>query len=160
AICAVLGLLVGSFLNVVIYRLPVMLDRGWKAQAREVLDLPAETAEPLSLVAPRSRCPHCGELIRAWQNVPVLSWLLLRGRCAHCKSPISARYPAVEILSAVLAGFMAWKFGAGWAGIGAIMFAWTLIALTFIDIDHQLLPDDLTLPLLWLGLLFSLGNVF
>ncbi len=160
AICAVLGLLVGSFLNVVIHRLPVMLDRGWKAQARELLDLPEEPSEPFSLLAPRSRCPHCGAMIRAWQNVPVLSWLLLRGRCAACRAPISLRYPAIEILSGLLAAFMAWKFGASWAGVGAILFAWLLIALTFIDIDHQLLPDDLTLPLLWLGLLFSLGNVF
>src|SRR5690606_32405316 len=121
---------------------------------------PAETSAPFSLVAPRSRCPQCGEPIRAWQNIPVISWLLLRGRCAGCRTPISVRYPAVEILSALLAAFMAWKFGANWAGIGAIVFAWFLIALTFIDIDHQLLPDDLTLPLLWLGLLFSLGNVF
>lgn len=162
AVCTVLGLLVGSFLNVVIHRMPRMLARDWKAQAREILELPAENLpdNDLSLVRPRSRCPHCGTLIRAWQNVPLISWLLLRGRCAACHEKISARYPVIELLAGLLAGFMAWRFGVSWAAIGGMLFAWSLIALTFIDLDHQLLPDDITLGLLWLGLVFSLGGVF
>lgn len=161
AACTVLGLLVGSFLNVVIYRLPVILQRDWKAQAREILELPAEEAQTsFSLVAPRSRCPQCGGAIHAWQNIPVISYLLLRGRCASCNARISARYPAIEILAGLLAGVVAWRFGVSPAAIGALLFVWSLIALTFIDLDHQLLPDDITLPLLWVGLLFSVGNVF
>lgn len=158
----VLGLLVGSFLNVVIYRLPVMLQREWQQQARDILELNAdpEQIDTFNLVTPRSRCQSCGALIRAWQNVPVISWLLLRGRCAQCGHSISARYPVVELLTGLLTGYMAWKFSAGWELVGAIAFGWALIALTFIDFDHQLLPDDITLSLLWLGLLFSLGGVF
>lgn len=161
AVCAVLGLLVGSFLNVVIHRLPIILQRDWRAQAREILELPAEEPqEHFSLVAPRSRCPQCGGAIHAWQNIPVVSFLLLRGRCAACRTRISIRYPAIELLSGVLAALVAWQFGVSLAAIGALLFVWSLIALAFIDLDHQLLPDDITLPLLWLGLLFSLGNVF
>lgn len=162
ALCAMLGLLVGSFLNVVIYRLPVILEREWKAQAREILGLPAEESprERFNLVVPRSRCPQCGNAIHAWQNVPVVSYLLLRGRCAACRTRISPRYPFVELLCGLLAGYVAWHFGVGLAAFGGLLFAWSLVALTFIDLDHQLLPDDITLPLLWLGLLFSLGSVF
>lgn len=162
SICVILGLLVGSFLNVVIYRLPIVLEHDWKAQARDILELPADdsSASPFNLVVPRSRCPGCSAPIRAWQNIPVISYLALRGRCASCGARISARYPMIEIMSGVLAGFVAWQFGAGWAALGALLFTWSLIALTFIDLDHQLLPDNITLPLLWLGLLFSLGHVF
>jgi leader peptidase (prepilin peptidase)/N-methyltransferase len=150
----VLGLLVGSFLNVVIYRLPVMLDREWRAQAAEyasstattVISEPPTTAtEPFNLVVPRSACPHCKAPITAWQNIPVMSWLALRGRCAACKGPISPRYPAVELATGILSAWAAWHF--------AVAVTWTLIALTGIDIDHQLLPDNITLPLLWAGLL-------
>ncbi|HEX7047850.1 MAG TPA: A24 family peptidase [Gammaproteobacteria bacterium] len=153
--------MIGSFLNVVIYRLPVMLEREWKTQARELLELPADDNQtPFNIVAPRSRCPHCDAGIKAWQNIPVISYLLLRARCASCGTRISLRYPAIELLSALLAGFVAWKFGVSWATLGGLLFAWSLIALTFIDLDHQLLPDDITLPLLWLGLVFSIGGIF
>jgi len=162
AVFTVFGLLVGSFLNVVIFRLPVILEREWKQQAREILELDVDEtqAEAFNLVVPRSRCRRCHTLIRAWHNIPVLSYLLLRGRCANCAERISPRYPMIELLTGVLTGFLAWKFGAGWELTGAILFAWALIALTFIDFDHQLLPDDITLGLVWLGLLFSLGDVF
>jgi leader peptidase (prepilin peptidase)/N-methyltransferase len=158
----VLGLLVGSFLNVVIYRLPVMLDREWRAQAAEyasstattVISEPPTTAtEPFNLVVPRSACPHCKAPITAWQNIPVMSWLALRGRCAACKGPISPRYPAVELATGILSAWAAWHFGFGAAAACAVAVTWTLIALTGIDIDHQLLPDNITLPLLWAGLL-------
>lgn len=162
AVCVLVGLLVGSFLNVVIHRVPVILERDWKKQAREILELePApETDGPFTLSRPRSRCPHCDAPVRAWQNIPIISYLILRGRCASCRAPISRRYPFVELLAGLLAGVMAWQFGLGWAAIGAMLFAWALLALTFIDFDHQLLPDDITLSLLWLGLLFSLGGFF
>ena len=161
-ICVVLGLLVGSFLNVVIHRLPIVLARDWKQQAREILELPADDVpgNDFNLVRPRSRCPACEAPIRAWQNVPVLSYLFLRGRCANCKTRISPRYPLIEIATGLLTGFIAWKFGVSWAAAGGVLFAWGLVALTMIDYDHQLLPDDITLGLLWLGLLFSLGDVF
>lgn len=159
----VLGLLVGSFLNVVIYRLPVMLERDWRQQAREMLagevDTPVSSEpdpEPVfNLLTPRSRCPACRTPIRAWQNVPVLSWLLLRGKCAACDAPISARYPLIELLTGLLSALMVWHFGAGAAGAVALFFLWSLIALTVIDIDHQLLPDAVTYILLWAGLLLS-----
>lgn len=161
AVCTVFGLLIGSFLNVVIYRLPVMLECDWKRQARELLDLePESRTEPFSLVFPASRCPRCNASIRPWQNVPVLSYLFLRGRCANCRVRISARYPMIEALAGLAAGYMAWKFGVSWAALGGMLFAWSLLTLTFIDLDHQLLPDDITLGLLWLGLLFSAGSVF
>lgn len=159
ACAALLGLVVGSFLNVVIYRLPVMLDREWKRQAREVLqpDAPAPAAEPpFDLARPRSACPACRTQIRAMHNVPVLSWLLLRGRCAYCGAPISARYPVVEAFTAVLSGLVAWRFGLTVECGGYLLLTWSLIALAGIDIDHQLLPDSITLPLVWLGLAFAL----
>ena len=158
----VLGLMVGSFLNVVIYRLPVMLDREWRAQATEftsstattvVTDPVAAAPERFNLVVPRSACPHCKTPIAAWQNIPVISWLALRGRCAACKAPISKRYPAVELATGILSAWAAWHFGFGAAAACAVAVTWALIALTGIDIDHQLLPDNITLPLLWAGLL-------
>jgi leader peptidase (prepilin peptidase) / N-methyltransferase len=154
------GLIVGSFLNVVIYRLPVMLDRQWRADCAE-LNATAATpaaAAPFNLVVPRSTCPACRTPIKAIHNIPVLSWLALRGRCAHCQARISARYPAIELLSGVLTALVAWRFGYGVQAVCAIAITWFLIALTFIDLDHQLLPDSLTLPLLWLGLSASLAG--
>ena len=162
-----LGLLVGSFLNVVIYRLPIMLERDWRRQCRELLtaDDATETAtpqpeepreEPFNLVEPRSRCPQCGTMITAWQNIPVISWLVLGGKCGHCRNPIPARYPLVEIITGLLSGVMIWRFGATLEGGATLILLWSLIALTVIDIDHQLLPDNITYPLLWLGLAFSL----
>ena len=150
----VLGLVIGSFLNVVIYRVPIMLEREWQAQAAEVLATDAPQAkEPFNLSMPPSACPACKTPIRAWQNIPVLSWLALRGRCAACKAPISVRYPFVELATGLLSAWVAWHFGFGAAALWALIVTWTLIALTGIDIDHQLLPDTLTLPLMWLGLL-------
>ena len=157
----VLGLLVGSFLNVVIHRLPLMMEREWQSQAREYLDLeqPAEP-EKLSLAKPASRCPHCGHRIRWYENIPLLSYIRLRGKCSSCGAPIGARYPFVELLTAVLSAIVAWHFGFGWQAGAALLLTWALIALSMIDIDHQLLPDSITLPFLWLGLLLSLFPVF
>jgi leader peptidase (prepilin peptidase)/N-methyltransferase len=160
--CVVLGLAVGSFLNVVVYRLPVMLERQWRAQCAETIGeasaatLPAAAAPRFNLIVPRSACPACRAPIGALQNIPVLSWLFLRGRCANCGAAISLRYPMVEILTGLLSGAVAWKIGFGGPAAAALVLTWFLVALTFIDIDHQLLPDSLTLPLLWLGLALSL----
>jgi leader peptidase (prepilin peptidase)/N-methyltransferase len=174
AVCLLLGLVVGSFLNVVIYRLPLMLEREWREQCAEISSTPAPDPaagsamaavsaaapagppERFNLVVPRSACPACRAPITALQNIPILSWVILRGRCASCGAPISARYPLVEALTGALSALVAWKFGFGWPALAAMLLTWFLIALTFIDIDHQLLPDSLTLPLLWLGLLLSL----
>jgi leader peptidase (prepilin peptidase)/N-methyltransferase len=161
ACATALGLLIGSFLNVVIHRLPKMMEAEWRAQCAELAagDAPATpVATPVAapvynLVTPRSACPSCGAPITALQNVPVLSWLALRGRCARCRAPISVRYPLVELATGVLSAAVAWRFGFGWDGGLALVLTWTLIALTGIDLDTQLLPDNLTLPLLWLGLL-------
>ncbi len=157
-----LGLLVGSFLNVVIHRLPKMMDREWSAQAHEYLGKtpPADDGEAISLARPASRCPGCGHRIRAWENIPVLSYLLLRGRCSSCKAPISIRYPLIELLSGVLSLTVAWHFGFSVQTGAALLLTWALIALSMIDVDRQLLPDAITLPLLWLGLLLSLFPVF
>ena len=158
----VLGLAVGSFLNVVIYRLPIMLDRQWRAQCADVLGeaavatLAADLPERFNLVVPRSACPACKAPIPATQNVPVLSWLILRGRCARCGAAISARYPIVELLTGVLSALVAWRFGFDWPTLAALVLTWFLIALTCIDLETQLLPDSLTLPLLWIGLTLSL----
>jgi len=171
ALAFALGLVVGSFLNVVIHRLPVMLDRQWRAQCAELTapePVPAgatitpsvataATNNPYNLIVPRSACPSCRAPIKAWQNIPVLSWLLLGGRCANCRTRIGLRYPLVELLSAGLCAAVAWKFGPGWPAAAAMLVTWFLIALAVIDLDHQLLPDALTLPLLWGGLLASLG---
>ena len=156
--CAVLGLLVGSFLNVVIHRLPKMLEQEWHANCADLRGESAPASERISLASPRSRCPHCGHQITAMENVPVVSYLLLRGKCSHCKARIGLRYPFVEALSGVLSGYAAWHFGPGWTAAGAILFLWILLALTFIDFDTQLLPDSLTLPLIWIGLLFNLDG--
>jgi leader peptidase (prepilin peptidase)/N-methyltransferase len=151
----VVGLVIGSFLNVVIYRVPIMLEREWQSQASEVLATIAapQFVQPFNLSMPPSACPACRTPIRAWQNIPIVSWLLLRGRCSTCKVGISVRYPLVELGTGVLSAWVAWHFGFGPAAFCALVMTWTLIALTGIDIDHQLLPDTLTLPLMWLGLL-------
>src|ERR1700680_1649715 len=159
--CLVLGLVVGSFLNVVIYRLPLMPDRQWREQCPELPPGPTSAAmpaspEPFNLIVPRSACPACKAPITALQNIPLISWLMLKGRCANCGNPISVRYPAVEALTGLLTAAVAWRFGFGWPALAAMVLTWFLIALTFIDLDHQLLPDSLTLPLLWLGLCASL----
>jgi leader peptidase (prepilin peptidase)/N-methyltransferase len=163
------GLCVGSFLNVVIHRLPRMMEAQWRAECAALAagdgaesgGTPAEPpAEPYNLLQPPSRCPSCAAPIRPWQNVPVVSWLLLRGRCAKCQAPISFRYPAVELAAALAAVLMAWRFGASPAAMAAMVFGWSLLALTFIDLDTQLLPDDITLPLLWLGLLVNAFGTF
>ena len=158
ASAGVLGLLVGSFLNVVIHRLPRIMEAEWRAQCAELATAdappaPVAAAPVYNLVTPRSACPACGAQITALQNVPLVSWLVLRGRCARCRAPISARYPLVELATAVLSATVAWRFGLGWDGACALVITWTLVALTGIDLDTQLLPDSLTLPLLWLGLL-------
>jgi leader peptidase (prepilin peptidase)/N-methyltransferase len=153
----VLGLVVGSFLNVVIYRVPIMLEREWRAQAAEVLSAGVPPAEsPFNLSVPRSACPSCKSPIKAWQNIPVVSWLSLRGRCAACNAKISIRYPLVELVTGLLSVWVALHFGFGGSALCALLVTWTLIALTGIDIDHQLLPDTLTLPLMWLGLLAAI----
>jgi leader peptidase (prepilin peptidase)/N-methyltransferase len=160
AFAAVIGLVVGSFLNVVIHRLPLIMEREWLAQCAELRGETAAPGESLTLATPRSRCPHCGHAISAWENIPVISYLLLRGRCGGCGATISIRYPLVEVLTAVLFGLAAWKLGSGAAAVGAMLFLAAAVALTFIDFDTQLLPDDITLPLLWAGLLFNLFGVF
>ena len=155
------GLAVGSFLNVVIYRLPVILDRVWRGQAREVLSLPpgADETSRFDLIHPRSRCPACQTPIGAWHNIPVLSWLWLRGRCAKCKTAISARYPFVELLTACFTLIVV-VFGYTWTAVAALGFTWALIAAAFIDYDTKLLPDGITLPLLWSGLGVNVAGMF
>jgi leader peptidase (prepilin peptidase)/N-methyltransferase len=157
---AVIGLCVGSFLNVVIHRLPKMMERGWADQCAELAGREPEAKPRYDLVVPRSACPACGHAITAIENVPVVSWLALRGRCRACKVPISPRYPVVELVAGALAVAAVWQFGAGWKGLAACAFLWTLLALAFIDADTQLLPDDLTLPLLWGGLVANLFGLF
>ena len=155
-----LGLLVGSFLNVVIHRLPKMMENEWRNQCAELHgDAPVED-EPFSLIRPRSRCPSCGHPISALENIPILSWLWLRGRCSDCHAPISPRYPIVEAVTGLCSAAGAAYFGYGWMLLGALLLIWSLIALTFIDADTQLLPDSITLPLLWMGLCFNLFGVF
>jgi len=157
---SLLGLLVGSFLNVVILRLPRMMEIAWKRECREILELPAEPEERFSLVYPPSRCPGCGAAVRPWQNVPIVSWLLLRGRCSSCRAPISVQYPIVEAVSGLMSGVCAWHFGWGPQLAAALLLTWALIALTVIDLRTMLLPDSITLPLLWLGLALALWPVF
>jgi leader peptidase (prepilin peptidase)/N-methyltransferase len=175
--CLVLGLVVGSFLNVVIYRLPIMLERQWRQQCEEeltagatasaaqstaappaIVNAPRAGPERFNLIVPRSACPVCRAPIRALENIPLLSFLILGGKCAHCRAPISSRYPLVEALTGIVSALVAWRFGFGWSALAALVLSWFLLALTFIDIDHQLLPDSLTLPLLWLGLFASLWS--
>lgn len=158
--CGISGLMVGSFLNVVIHRLPKMMEREWHAQCAELNGQSPEPSPRYNLFVPRSACPHCGHAISALENIPVLSYAFLRGRCKGCGAHISMRYPVVEAISGLLSAYAAWHFGFGFAAVAAIIFVWALIALTFIDFDTQLLPDDITLPLLWLGLLLNLNGVF
>ena len=161
-LCGIIGLMVGSFLNVVIHRLPRMMERAWRSQCAE-LDSASHTPHaeaPYNLVAPRSACPHCGHAIGATENIPVLSYLLLRGKCKACAAPISVRYPLVEMSSGLLSAYAAWHFGFGTAALAALLFIWALLALTCIDFDTQLLPDDITLPLLWAGLIFNLDGTY
>jgi len=155
-LAAVVGLCVGSFLNVVIHRLPKMLDRGWREQCAELEGVVPAEAPAYNLIVPRSACPSCGHKIGALENIPVVSYLFLRGHCLACRASISARYPIVELLAAALAVAAVLRFGATPAGIAASVFLWMLLALTLIDFDTQLLPDNLTLPLLWAGLLANL----
>ena len=161
----VISLMVGSFLNVVIYRVPVMMERSWQREYQEYFNNEEssesqQTEETVNLIKPDSTCPKCGHKIRAWENIPVISWLFLRGKCSNCKTPISIRYPLVELLTAVLSVWIAAHFGFGPEALLGIVITWVLVALTFIDADKMLLPDELTLPLLWLGLGASVFTVF
>ncbi|AFT71741.1 Leaderpeptidase and N-methyltransferase [Alloalcanivorax dieselolei B5] len=157
--CTVFGLLVGSFLNVVIHRVPRMMERTWRREAQEVLELPIEETSPYNLVVPRSRCPHCDHAIRWHENIPVISWLLLKGRCSACGQGISARYPLIELLSALIAAVCAWQFGYGSWLVFVLFASFTLLALAAIDLDTTLLPDAMTFPLLWAGLLAALLGI-
>ncbi len=159
-IMALLGLCVGSFLNVVIHRLPKMMERQWRAECAELAGQESPPVERYNLVLPRSACPACGHRITALENIPVVSYLLLRGKCASCSAAIPLRYPAVEIITAALSAYVAWHFGYGMAAAGALLFTWAMIALTFIDLDTYYLPDSITLPLLWLGLLLNLAGTY
>ena len=161
-IVTLLGATVGSFLNVVIYRLPVMMEQQWRQHCAELdnPDTAEQLHEPFNLAKPDSRCPHCGHKIRAWENIPILSYLFLKGRCSSCGAKISLRYPIIEAITAALSGFAAWQFGLSWETGGALLLTWSLIPLTMIDIDHQLLPDTITLPFLWLGLGLNLFGVY
>ena len=165
----VLGLLVGSFLNVVIHRLPKMMERDWEEQCRDFLSNNENTSvstiqqkerEPFNLMVPRSRCPHCGHKIKSWENIPVISYLMLGGKCSGCKTKISVRYPLIEIVTGFLSIAVIHYVGFSWNGLAALVFTWSLIALTMIDFDTYLLPDDITLPLLWLGLIVNSFNAF
>lgn len=158
-----LGLLVGSFLNVVIYRLPIILEKSWRKECEEFLGLEKSVADPevrFDLVVPRSTCPHCGHIILASENIPILSFLLLRGKCAQCNSPISIRYPVVELATGLISAIVAWKLGPSLQTLWALPLSWSLICLSVIDFDRHLLPDTITLPVLWLGLFLSLFGVF
>lgn len=159
-LAGIIGLLVGSFLNVVIYRLPIMLQRDWRKECLEYLQMEAEESGVFNLSLPPSRCPQCQTPIKAYQNIPVISYVFLKGQCANCKHPISFRYPAIELLTAITSAIVAWHFGYGLQAGFALLLTWVLIALSFIDIDHQLLPDNITLPVLWLGLLLSLFDIY
>ncbi len=178
-VCFVLGLFVGSFLNVVVYRLPLMMQTTWRRECKEFLQQDSQettqetatesagensgtdqTPQPFNLMVPRSACPSCNSMITAWQNIPVISWLILRGKCGNCKHPISIEYPLVEFLTAILSLAVAYKFGASIQLIFALLFTWSLVSLALIDFHTTLLPDSITLPLLWLGLLISLVPVF
>lgn len=158
AVVFLLALLIGSFLNVVIYRLPIMMEREWREQCDEVASMPARELPEgrFDLTVPRSHCPSCGSQITALQNIPVLSYLVLGGKCAHCQAPISRRYPIIELVTAIMTAVVGWRFGFGWEAGAAILMTWTLIAISVIDIDHQIIPDSISLPLLWGGLLMSL----
>ena len=159
-VAALFGLLVGSFLNVVIHRIPKMMQRESDNYVAEVSGKELPHTDRYNLMVPRSACPHCGHQITALENIPVVSWLALRGKCSKCKAPISARYPAIELFTGVMAGVLVWTFGSGLAGLATLLFLFLLIAMTFIDFDTELLPDDLTYPLLWAGLLVNLNGTF
>ena len=163
ALACLIGLLVGSFLNVVIYRLPIMMQRNWRKECTEYLQIDSTESEPqetFNLVFPLSRCPNCNTPIKPHQNIPVISYLFLKGQCATCSNPISSRYPIIEAFTAITSGIVAWHFGYTPQTVFALMLTWSLIALSFIDIDHQLLPDNITLPVLWLGLFLSLFGLY
>ncbi|HEY0846182.1 MAG TPA: A24 family peptidase [Noviherbaspirillum sp.] len=157
---AIFGLMIGSFLNVVIHRMPRMMQRESDNYVAQESGKPLPHTDRYNIVVPRSACPHCGHKIGALENIPVLSYLFLRGKCIECKAPISIRYPIVELLTGALSALLVWRFGSGIAGIATLLFAYLLIAMTFIDADTHLLPDDLTLPLLWCGLLLNLNGTF
>ncbi len=159
-VCLLLGLLVGSFLNVVIYRLPKMMERDWQRQCADLRGETIPPAPPFNLAIPRSACPACGHAIGAWENIPVLSYIYLRGKCKGCGVVISPRYPLIEGVSGLLCAYAGWYFGFGVAAFGALLLIWALLALTMIDFDTQLLPDDITLPLLWAGLLFNVFGIY
>ena len=159
----IISLMVGSFLNVVIYRLPIMMERSWQREYQEYFSTQESQASDnptFNLVKPDSTCPKCGHKIRAWENIPLISWVFLKGKCSNCATPISARYPLVELTTGLLSVWVASFFGYGAAGLIAVLVTWMLIAMTFIDLDKMLLPDELTLPLLWLGLVISLWEVY
>lgn len=160
ASAALFGLAVGSFLNVVILRLPKMMERQWRAECAEIAGAAPPPPEKFNLIVPRSRCPACGHPITALENIPVVSYLMLGGRCSACKTRISARYPIIEALSGLLSGYVAWRFGLSAAGLSALIFVWAMIALAFVDLDTFYLPDDITLPLLWSGLILNMFGVF
>ncbi len=166
-VAGLFGLVVGSFLNVVIYRLPVMLEREWRAQCDALAengDIQTDTtkkiADPFNLAVPRSTCPSCGHIIKAWENIPIISYLLLRAKCSKCDAHISCRYPIIEGITALLSVIVAWHFGFTWQTGAALLLTWALICLTMIDFDHYLLPDNITLPFLWAGLLLALFGIF
>lgn len=159
-ISLLLGLMVGSFLNVVIYRLPIMMEKEWAGQCAELSGQEPKQAPLFNLSTPRSRCPHCQDAIGALENIPVISYLFLGGKCKSCRNPISVRYPLIEALTGILSTVVAWQFGFSWGCLAALIFTWSLIALTFIDLDHQLLPDKITLPLVWLGIFTNLFGLF
>ena len=160
AVAGLLGLCVGSFLNVVIHRLPKMMEQDWHAQCADLRGETPSTATALTLARPRSRCPSCGHQITALENIPIISYLLLRGRCSNCGTSISPRYPVVEAVTGLLSAYAVWHFGPTLQGAGALLLIWALIALTGIDFDTQLLPDSITLPLLWLGFAFNLAGTY
>ena len=165
AVAGIAGLLIGSFLNVVIYRLPVMMQHEWTAQCKTLLEKPDSAAtdaeQPaFNLVTPHSHCPTCDAPIKAWQNIPLISYLLLGGKCNACKTPISIRYPMIELITGLLSGLVIWHFGFNWQGGAMLLLAWALITLTMIDFDHQLLPDNITLPFLWIGLIANSFGLF
>jgi len=165
AVAGILGLLVGSFLNVVIYRLPVMMEREWTSQCKTLLeaDISKETESDqpaFNLVTPNSHCPKCDTPIKAWQNIPVVSYLMLGGKCHNCKTPIPKRYPIIEFITGLLSCLVIWHFGVNWQGGAMLLLTWALITLTMIDFDHQLLPDNITLPFLWIGLIANSFGLF
>ena len=163
ALACLIGLLAGSFLNVVIYRLPIMMQRNWRKECTEYLQIDSAETEPqesFNLVLPLSRCPNCNTPIKPYQNIPVISYFFLKGQCATCNKPISSRYPIIETFTAITSAIVAWHFGYTPQTVFALMLTWSLIALSFIDIDHQLLPDTITLPVLWLGLFLSLFGLY